>query len=353
MKPTIAAWLHDIDPYAIRIADGLGVMWYGLSYAAGFGIAWLAVRFLAARGYTAFSPTRAGDLVIQGAMGAVIGGRLGYVAFYQPELAVEFGRSFPFWGLLAINRGGMASHGGMIGVGIAGWLFARRTSETRYPTLHVYDCFALAAPFGLFLGRIANFVNGELLGRVVAMPGRPAPWWSVRFPHELRAGESGTSLLDDAQRDELAMLLAAYAPDASYDVALDTVIAQLRAGSAEAAAALEPLVAARHPSQLYQAAAEGIVVGAILWVLARRLRRTGVISAAFLIAYGVLRVLTETVRLPDAHLEVARIIGLSRGQWLSVLMIAAGMILLALLRKIASPMMPGWGSSKERGSAAD
>jgi phosphatidylglycerol:prolipoprotein diacylglycerol transferase len=348
--PTLAAWLHDLDPYAIRIADGFGVMWYGLSYAAGFAIAWLAVRFLAARGYTAFPPERAGDLVIQGAMGAVIGGRLGYVAFYQPELAIEFGRSFPFWGLLAINRGGMASHGGMIGVGVAGWLFARRGTENRPSVLHVYDCFALAAPFGLFLGRIANFVNGELLGRIVAPPGSPAPRWAVRFPQELRSGESGVSLLDDAQRGELASLLTSYAPESSYDAALDTVISQLQAGSAEVAAALGPLVSARHPSQLYQAAAEGVVVGAVLWVAARRPRRAGVVSAIFLVTYGLLRILTETVRLPDAHLEVARILNLSRGQWLSVLMIAAGVIMLVLLRRSARPLTPGWGRAERRES---
>ncbi|MGP1272776.1 MAG: prolipoprotein diacylglyceryl transferase [Phycisphaerales bacterium] len=355
---TLAAWLHDLDPYAVRLGPGFGIMWYGLSYAAGFALAWLALRFLVARGYAQISAEHVTDLVIYGALGAVIGGRLGYVLFYQPSLLWSFSGDLPYWGVLAINRGGMASHGGMIGVAIAGLLVARASASERERSLdagrvlHVFDLFALAAPFGLLLGRLANFVNGELLGRVVARPGEPAPWWAVRFPQEIGT-ELDAGLRTPEQDLALARLVDEHRlPEQSLEEGLARVLGELQRGSARVAEQLEPLVSARHPSQLYQAAAEGMIVGLVVWLVARTRRSPGVVTASFLISYGLLRIATETVRLPDGHLAVARPLGLSRGQWLSSLMIVAGVALLVWVRRRGCPLIPGWGGIRPGTDAA-
>src|SRR3954467_9215133 len=168
--PTLAAWVHDLSPFVLKFSDDFGIRWYGLSYAASFLIAWLLLRWLASRGATSIPRERAGDVILMGVAGVVIGGRLGYVFFYQPALLWTFSHTPPWWGVLAINQGGMASHGGMIGVITAAWLVSRgfKTPDGqrvgRTSMLAVLDTFALLTPSGLLLGRLANFVNGELLG---------------------------------------------------------------------------------------------------------------------------------------------------------------------------------------------
>lgn len=346
-----AAWLHDVDPFLIRIVGDFGIRWYGLSYVLGFGIGYLAIRFLARRGATLIPADRAMDAVIYGALGAFIGGRVGYAVFYQPSLLIEFEASFPFWGMLALNRGGMASHGGMIGVLIAGWIVSRGfknddgSRSGACPTLHVLDVYALGAPFGLFLGRMANFVNGELLGRVVAQPGEAAPWWAVRFPQELRAEEGQGIEYTTMQLLELQRLVGEHQlPNQSFETGVENLIAAVQSGSIEVVQRLEPLLSGRHPSQIYQAIAEGVVVGLVVWLLASKPRAPGVIAAGFLISYGLLRIATEFVRLPDAHLAVQRFAGLSRGQWLSCGMVGIGAAVLIWSRSSKAEPMGGWAA---------
>ena len=349
---TLAAWLHDINPWVVHITETLGVRWYGLAYIAGFIVAWLGLRTLARRGKILIRPEEAMDVVVTGAFGVLIGGRLGYVVFYEPSLLWTFTDSFPFWGVAMLNRGGMASHGGMIGVAVAAVLIARgRKNDTgerrRLPILHVVDLFALAAPPGLFFGRIANFVNGELLGRIVAAPGEPAPCWAVKFPQEI-IERSGSELpqtheqMTAIERLAFEHALPSQRETLDFQGAYAHLIEMIQSGNREIAGQLAPLISARHPSQLYQAAAEGLVVGAVLWFIWRRPRLPGVVGAWFLISYGVLRVATELVRLPDGHLTVQRIAGLSRGQWLSVLMVVAGVALLAVVTKRGGEKLGGW-----------
>ncbi|MEM9661400.1 MAG: prolipoprotein diacylglyceryl transferase [Planctomycetota bacterium] len=349
----LAAWLHDLNPFVVRIAGDFGIRWYGLSYVLGFALAYVAIRFLARRGATLIPESRAMDVVIYGALGAFIGGRVGYAVVYQPGLLVEFTPTFPFWGMLALNRGGMASHGGMAGVLIAGWIVSRgfKTDDGvrvgACPMPHVIDVFALAAPFGLFLGRLANFVNGELLGRVVAQPGEPAPWWAVRFPHELRPDEAQGIEYTPTQILEIDRLVRDHQlPDQSYSDGVENLIFAVQSGAHETAQRLEPLLSARHPSQIYQAIAEGIVVALIVWWVARKRRSPGVLSAAFLLTYGALRIATEFVRLPDAQLVVQRPLGLSRGQWLSVAMVIIGAVVLVASIRSKAARIGGWGERR-------
>ncbi|MCL4222651.1 MAG: prolipoprotein diacylglyceryl transferase [Phycisphaerales bacterium] len=342
----LGGWTHDLNPIIFTVF-GLSVRWYGLSYLAGIFVGYLLLRRLARRGLVLIPAHRAEDFVLIMAFGIILGGRLGYCLFYEPDLLWTFEPSFPFWGVLMITRGGMASHGGMIGVILAAWRISRgfRTSdgaiEGRVPFRHVADVVAALSPFGLFFGRLANFINGELLGKIVAMPGQKAPWWAVRFPQELLTGHAPELSLD--QHIRLTHLIEANRlPNEPDAAAVERMIARLQHGAPDLQSQLEPLLAARHPSQLYQAAAEGLVLGLVLWWIWRKPRTPGVVGCWFLITYGVLRVATEFWRLPDDNLAMPRLAGLSRGQWLSVLMVLAGVGVLAWVKKVGGEKAGGW-----------
>jgi phosphatidylglycerol:prolipoprotein diacylglycerol transferase len=285
------SWLHSLDPVALRIPlpgfPPLEIRWYGLAYLVGFLLAFLVIRGLAKRARESGESDDVGrfdpaDLVSAAALGVVIGGRLGYAILYEPRILIGFSTRFPFWELLAIWHGGMASHGGMIGVIVATLLYARRHGLS---ARRLFDLAAVATPPGLGLGRIANFINGELYGR-------PAPsWlpWAVRFPQEVAGSDPAR-------------------------------IAAIRADPAAAA-----LLTPRHPSQIYEALLEGVVLFLILRWLALREHADGMIGAWFLILYAVFRFMVEFTREPDAALGL-QWLGLSRGQWLSLVMLGAGLL---------------------------
>lgn len=348
MTLTFAAWLHTLSPFLVRFTDEFGIRWYGLSYVLGFLAGWAWLRFLARRGLTPLSEQRVGDAMVSLVLGVVVGGRLGYCLFYQPSLLTDFGGGFPFWGVLRLTQGGMSSHGGMLGVALAAWWIARGVRQQsgevtgRVPLLHVFDLVALAATPGLLFGRLANFVNGELLGKIVAMPGEPAPAWAVKFPQEAFTGHA-----PPGQAEALAPLVHAYRVGAESDEqTYERMLRLIQSGGQsgrELAAKLEPFIAARHPSQLYQGVCEGLIIAAALWLIWKKPRTPGIIGSSFLALYGVLRIATETIRLPDADLAVQRIAGLSRGQWLSVLMLAGAGALAWASVKWGGEKLGGWG----------
>lgn len=350
----LAAWFHTLSPYIYK-NNVLPLRWYGVSYALGFVVGWMLLKFLCKRRACLIPFERVGDAVLIAVMGVVIGGRLGYVAFYEPSLLWDFGKDFPWWGLLAINRGGMASHGGMIGVIIAAFVIARGfkneagVREGRAPVLHVLDTMSLIALPGLGLGRMANFINGELLGKIVAMPGEPAPWWAVKFPQEVE----GPFMSQGGHRPDITVEQATQLnqmvepfrlPGRSFEDAYARVLEGMWSGQTALAKALDPLISARHPSQLYQAFTDGIVLFLVLWFVAKRPRLPGVVGCWFLILYGAMRIVTEFYRLPDAQLADKTIAGLSRGQWLSVGMVLAGAIILPILLARGGKKLGGWGS---------
>jgi len=359
VMPHMLGWFHTLSPFLVEFSHGVGVRWYGLSYALGFVLGWLWLRQLSRNGTTPMSEARIADAMLVLVMGVVLGGRLGYVVFYEPRLLVTFTDSLPWWGLLQVNKGGMASHGGVIGVAVASWIVSRGPKAAdgsrpmRVPMLHVFDCAALACTPGLGLGRLANFINGELLGKVVAAPGQAAPWWAVKFPQEVISGHAPR--LDESQERALAEVVQPFMParagsgvGAGFDAAYEAVLSQVQSGSPkgrELAARLEPLISSRHPSQIYQCVAESIVVGGALFLIWRKPRSAGVITAWFLILYGIGRILTEFFRLPDSHLAVERFFGFSRGQWLSVLMalVGAGLLAGVRLHTFRNPNMQKFG----------
>jgi len=346
---------------AVPISGNFGLRWYALSYLAGFLLAGFVLHRLAKAGVWRVPANRVYDAVVLLGISTVIVGRLGYVLLYQPSLLWTFTDSFPFWGLVMLNKGGMASHGGMVGIAFAAWRISKGfrddngTIQGACPPLHVLDGLVLVGPIGLFLGRIANFINGELLGKIVSQPGQPAPSWAVRFPQE-HITDHRPELTEPQQTDLARLVLEHVLPNDPepdrFELGYSRVLDILQTGSAQASAEisqrLEPLVSARHPSQLYQAFAEGILTLAVLWYIARKPRLPGVVFAWFLIIYGLGRIITEFWRLPDDHfdgkglLNLARPLGLSRGQWLSAAMVAIGITLLYFVIRKGGEKMLGW-----------
>ena len=164
--------VHTLDPFVFRITDTFGPRWYGVSYALGFVAAWLVLRWLSRTGRTPLRPELLGDFITWCIVGVVVGGRLGHVLLYERDILWTFSSSFPFWEVLAIHRGGMASHGGITGVILACVLFARRHGIA---PLAVVDTSAFIAPAGLMFGRLANWVNGELVGKVLPASMQASP----------------------------------------------------------------------------------------------------------------------------------------------------------------------------------
>lgn len=245
----------DIDPVAFSVGE-FSIRWYGVMYLASYLLAlWLARL----RGRQGWGVETLESLMFTLFIGLVIGGRLGQVLFYAPEY--YFANPLD---ILQIWKGGMSFHGGLVGVLLAALFWARRHGRG---WLEVGDFVAPLAPMGLLLGRIGNFINGEIWGRVAD----PALPWAMIFPHV----------------DRLP----------------------------------------RHPVQLYHAAMEGLALFVILWMYSRKPRPTGAVSGAFLLGYGVFRALVEFFREPDAGI-FGFSYTISMGQWLSLPMIIAGLFLL-------------------------
>ncbi len=347
------AYLHGLDPFAIKFPAGwplAGLRWYGLAYLAGFAVAWLMVDRLARTHRTAIPVRMVPDMMIYILVGVLIGGRLGYCVFYDPELLLTFGSKFPYWGLLEINKGGMASHGGILGVIAALWIFAVKNHMSK---LHLLDVSALICPPGLFFGRLANFVNAELWGRVLP-PDRQAepPWWSVKYPQAIRewSSEDLARLSDAVQsvglssaewRDALARRGVDGDADVFVEVTVNRLIAAIQDGNEQVIESVRPLLEAYYPSQILQAVTDGPLLLAILVLAWWGPRKPGVVGAWFLMGYGVLRMLSERFRQPDAGVALlATPLGdLSRGQVLSALMVLAGVVgLLIVARREVEPI---------------
>jgi phosphatidylglycerol:prolipoprotein diacylglycerol transferase len=254
-----------IDPVALQLGP-LSVKWYGLAYIAGLLLGWLYIKRLLGQkdlwpgSEPPLAPMKVDDLLIYMTAGVLLGGRLGYVLFYEPRHFLLNPLDIP-----AVWKGGMSFHGGLIGSIVAIVAFARRFQADAWSML---DACAAATPIGLFFGRLANFINGELVGRPTMVP------WAMVFPG---------------------------------------------AGPVE-----------RHPSQLYEAFFEGLVLFAVLWWLTHRLlalRRPGVVAGAFILGYGLARSFCEFFRDPDPG-HVLTLGPFTAGIFYSLPMIAAGIWIL-------------------------
>lgn len=247
----------DISPIAVQIGP-LAIRWYALAYVVGMVMGqWLVCKLDDRRAVPMLSKAARDNLIVYGVLGVILGGRIGYVLFYNLDYYLQNPEH-----ILTVWQGGMSFHGGLCGVLVAFWLFARKY-QLRW--LALMDLFAVVAPIGLFFGRLANFVNGELYGRVTESS------MGMVFPNG------------------------------------------------------GPLP--RHPSQLYEAGLEGLVLFILIWLLATRTRameKTGLLGGVFIGGYGIARFIVEFFREPDAQLGYL-VGGLSMGQLLCMPMILVGM----------------------------
>lgn len=259
----------EIDPVAVSIPQieifgvalgPLSIHWYGIMYLFGFAGAWLLGMRRARMPHSIVQPKQVEDMVFWGAMGVVLGGRFGYVMFYNFDAFLED----PLW-LFRVWEGGMAFHGGLIGVLVAMFLFSRKVQRS---FIDIMDFAAPLVPIGLGFGRLGNFIGQELWGRETDVP------WRMVFPKDL--------------------------------------------------AGLE-----RHPSQLYQAFLEGLVLFSVLYWFSRKPRPRAAVGALFLVLYGCFRFFVEFYREPDAHIGFDAFGWMTRGQQLSLPMIFIGAAILA------------------------
>jgi phosphatidylglycerol---prolipoprotein diacylglyceryl transferase len=247
---TLALTFPNIDPVAIQLGP-IAIKWYGLSYMAGLILGWLYIRRLLSTPHiwagakAPFTLNEVDDLLLYITLGVILGGRLGSVLFYEPQYYI----AHP-WEILQVWKGGMAFHGALLGTGVAIWLFARTKGVSAWSTM---DLCAAAVPIGLMFGRLANFINGELFGRPTSVP------WGMVFPR------------------------------------VSEVYPQF--------ASLEPTP--RHPSQLYEALGEGLILFLVLRLMTHTLRglhQPGAVVGVFLIGYAIARSTCELFRQPDpAH----------------------------------------------------
>jgi phosphatidylglycerol:prolipoprotein diacylglycerol transferase len=269
-------YLHQIDPIALAIGP-LKIHWYGLMYLLGFAVAWwLGRRRVRAGRLPGVDEHGFGDLMFYAMVGVVLGGRLGYILFYDLHTYIEHPLQ-----MLKLWEGGMSFHGGLVGVVAATWWWSRKRG------LHVVDTMEFIAPLvppGLGFGRLGNFINGELWGKPTDAH------WGVIFPNALPQPYAGMD------------------PQA--------LRAQFETGALD--------VFARHPSQLYQALLEGLVLFLVLWLYSRKPRPRYSVAGLFVLLYGVFRFVVEFVRVPDQQLDYIAFGWLTMGQLLSLPLIALG-----------------------------
>ncbi len=314
----LAYYVHDLSPFLVQFNESLGLRWYGLAYLLAFGLGFFLYRSLARRGYSDLEPEKqVGDFITGCAIfGVLLGGRAGYMFFYDWDHFIRNPLVF-----FQVWDGGMSAHGGIIGVALYSLWYAWRYKVS---WLNLGDNIVVITPIGLFLGRIANFINGELYGRVTSVA------WAVQFPKEL---------LDGNVPEETVRLAVSDAATLNPQwVTLQDVLNNVGTSPAlreQLAGTLSP----RHPSQFYEAALEGLVLFVLLYLLRTRCRLpNGVLTGLFFVGYAILRSFVEFFREPDAPLTGS----LTRGQVLSILIAIFGVGFL-----IAAWMRPRYPQPKK------
>jgi len=252
----------EIDPIALDLGF-IQIHWYGLMYLAAFASAWWLGKYRASKPGSGWNAEQVSDMIFYGALGVVLGGRIGYMLFYNFSILLDDPLA-----LFRVWEGGMSFHGGLLGVLVAMILFGRRHKKAFFETM---DFAAPLVPLGYFFGRMGNFINGELWGRVTDAP------WAMIFPH-------------------VDML-------------------------------------PRHPSMLYQGFLEGLVLFFIAWIYSSKSRPRMAVSAVVAVGFGGFRFLLEFLRQPDAHLGFVALDWMTMGQILSIPLILLGIILWVLAHR--------------------
>ncbi len=310
----LAFFLHDFSPFILKFGNGFGLRWYGLAYVLAFLFGFMLYEWLAKRRFTDMPPALVSDFITWAAIfGVMAGGRIGWILFYGLK---ESHTEDPWYWPFEVWKGGMASHGGILGLVLFTYFYARKY---KLSWTSIGDSLVTVAPVGLFIVRCANFINGELWGKPTTVP------WAVQFPTELTQdpdaavafareyptlARGGASGIDDLVRSFQHNLF-------NFGAKSDPELAQ----------AFRDFLPPRHPSQLYEAFLEGILLFAILWFMRTRLRLPrGVVTGAFFVLYPIMRIVGEVYRVPDSHWSVGP---LSAGQFLSLFMFGIGAAFIA------------------------
>ena len=302
---TLAYYLHNLDPFIFRVTETFGPRWYGMAYVMAFLSGYALLGWLSKKGYADLPQKQVGDFITWAALfGVMLGGRIGYVLFYRPEMLRE-----PL-SILRVWEGGMSAHGGIMGLVLFTLYYSRKYKMS---WTNLGDNLCVTAPIGLFFGRCANFINGELYGRPSTVP------WAVQFPKEL------FEAANTAEADR-ALDLAH-----QIDPGLNTIESVIGAAHSDPRIVdvLRQVVTPRHPSQIYEALLEGVLLFLILWFVRTRMRQpNGVITGLFLGGYAILRIIGELFREPDSPM-----IGIfTRGQFFSFFLVAIGFAFIVAAR---------------------
>ena len=358
-------WVHNLNPFLIQFTEHVGIRWYGLAYLTGFVLGALIMRFIALRGRGTMSPDMITDFITYVVLGTMIGGRLGYAIFYGPDLLTDFSSSPPFWGVLRVWEGGMASHGGIVGILVASVIFARRH---KVDWRHLGDLTVLGGSVGIFFGRIANFINGELFGREASatLP------WAVKFPGEMylwmkhdvekrlsdpSAGPDLLGKMTNAVKDLgvspdqwnalVAQVRTSGGARMQIQAMIEKVLLAIQSGNEQVRSALGVELLPRHPSQLYEGLLEGLFLFIVVFLFWRRPRKPGVVGSLWLSLYAVVRIVGEQFRMPDAQIGY-QLFGLTRGQWLSIVMLCVSLGMLVWTSRRPAKLIAGWGPEAQR-----
>ncbi len=303
LSRVLAIYVHHLNPIALPIYGGLALRWYGLAYLFGFIGGFLLLRHLAQRGLWVLKPEKTADFIAAAALfGVFLGGRLGYILFYHlPKVGWAGLMKDPLI-VFRVWEGGMASHGGILGLVIFTWFYARKYKVS---WTGLGDGLCVVAPLGLFFGRMANFVNGELYGRVAH-----GVSWAMKFP--LSIGEEPRDVQEGAWQ-----ACTQVDPKLADAQSLDALITASRENPA-VRSALAEFLQPRHPSQIYEGLLEGALLFIILWVVRVRFKNAphGLITGLFFALYAIFRIFGEHFREPDA----AMVGFLTKGQFFSLFM---------------------------------
>jgi len=341
----LAYYIDHFSPFIVEFGHGIGLRWYGTAYVLAFLLGYQMLRWFSRHGFAELPEEKVGDFIAATALwGVLLGGRLGYALFYDfGAMLHEPLRFFRVW------EGGMASHGGILGIVIFTYWYARRHKVS---WMGLGDNLVVAAPLGIFFGRCANFINGELYGRIAHV------WWAMQFPREILEYFEPTTGYSEwysefvrrniwqgipyfwspqgrtlAERAVTECMPIFNTPDAIVDAAQT---------SAPVRAALAEILNPRYPSQLIEAGLEGLLLFAVLWLIRTRTRvAEGVTTGAFFVLYALVRIIGEQFREPDMGIPFT--LGLTRGQFLSLFMILFGAWLIwnAMRRNKPAPRPTG------------
>lgn len=324
----LAEYLVRLNPVLLRITDSIQIRWYGLAYVAGFAVGWWLLCRWARRGTGELKEAEVADFITYAALfGVLLGGRLGYMLLYNREQFLANPLLF-----FRVTEGGMASHGGITGLFLFTLYYAWKHKRS-WPGLG--DNLVAAAPIGLFFGRIANFINGELYGRAAAVP------WAMKFPEEATRWH-----LDDpdpliaAKAEKVRAMIDGSSLQETITDDWHSKIMPLARTDDAFAEGLRPLLTSRHPSQLYAAALEGVLLFSILYFVREKWPRAphGLITGLFFILYAMLRIFDEQFREPDRYIG-----RFTEGQYYSLFMIGVGiafLIFAALTKRQGSSLSP-------------